>query len=87
MIDIKGCGREASSFLVDVYADGTFIITELYSVLEMAFFPPPSQISSRGRACGAADDATEVDQEGSWALAIQGQLFRINHLPAPCSQW
>lgn len=84
MIGIKGYGREASSFLVDVYTDGTFIITELYSVLERVFFPSPSQISSRGRACGAADDATEVDQEGSWTLAIQSQLFRINHFPTPC---
>lgn len=34
MMEIKGCSHEASSFLFEMYSDGTFIITELYSVLE-----------------------------------------------------
>lgn len=34
MVDIKGCSREASSFLFEMYLDGTFIISDLYSVLE-----------------------------------------------------
>lgn len=34
MMDIKGCSRETSSFVDDVYPDGPVFITESYSNLE-----------------------------------------------------